>query len=160
MAHIKWDERARVAVNARRQLPPLVTAYYKRVRGLLKDDPSAPKLHRARLATKRLRYTLELFRGGYGAGFETRLAELREVQRLLGEVNDCVAAGRHIPSLMKASPHRARIEKFLDERTAQAIAKFRKHWTEVFDAPGRELWWTGYLRRQSRAPAKTARRSR
>jgi CHAD domain-containing protein len=157
MAHMKWDERAGVAVNARRQLPALVTAYYKRVRGLLEDDPSAPKLHRARLATKRLRYTLELFRGCYGPGFETRMAELREVQQLLGEVNDCVAAGRHVPSLMKASPQRNRIEKFLDQRTEQTVAKFRKHWTEVFDAPGRELWWTAYLSR-SRAPTKTARR--
>ena len=84
MAHIKWDERAGVAINARRQLPALVTAYYKRVRELLEDDPSAPKLHRVRLATKRLRYTLELFRACYGAGFETRMAELREVQLLLG----------------------------------------------------------------------------
>ncbi|SPF50720.1 hypothetical protein SBA4_450004 [Candidatus Sulfopaludibacter sp. SbA4] len=154
MHHIEWDEHAGAAANARRELPALVTEYFTHVRGLLAKDPPASKLHRVRLATKRLRYTLELFRPCYGPGLEKRMAELRQVQQLLGEVNDGVAGERLLMKAMKPSPQRARVRKFLEERAGQTARKFRKHWTEVFDAPGRERWWTGYLRREARKPGR------
>lgn len=152
---IDWDERSGAAVNARRKLPVVATEYFARVRKLLEKDPSPRKLHRLRLATKRLRYTLELFRPCYGPGLETRTAELRQVQLLLGEMNDCATTAELLSKAMKKSPQRARVEKFLDERSAQKAQEFRKQWSEVFDAPGRERWWTGYLARDARAPGKT-----
>ena len=154
MHHIEWDDRVGAAANARRKLPALLAAYFANVRGLLEKEPSPPKLHRLRLATKRLRYTLELFRPCYGPGLETRLAELRHVQQLLGEVNDSVATRRFLSKAMQASPQRTRVAKFLDQRTAHTALEFRKQWTEVFDAPGRERWWTGYLRREARTPGR------
>jgi len=161
MHQIEWDEHAGAAVNARRKLPGLVTGYFAQVRRFLAKDPPPLKLHRLRLATKRLRYTLELFRPCYGPGLETRLAELREIQKLLGEVNDLVAGGRLLSKAMKSSPQRPRVKKFLKEQTAHTAKRFRKRWTEVFDEPGRERWWTAYLGREARTPgAKTARRLR
>jgi len=154
MHHIEWDERLGAAANARHKLPALVTGYFAHVRDLLSKDPPPPKLHRLRLATKRLRYTLELFRPCYGPGLETRIAELRRVQQLLGEVNDSVAGGRILSKAMKSSPQHTRVQKFLDHRAAQTAREFRKHWTAVFDAPGRERWWTGYLGRQARTPGR------
>jgi CHAD domain-containing protein len=152
-----WDERASAAANARRELPPLAASYFARVRALLADDPSAAKLHRLRLVTKRLRYTLELFRPCYGPGLETRLAALRGIQQLLGEVNDCAAAGRLLSkSISTASPQRARILHFLEERTAVKAQEFRKDWAEVFDAPGQERSWTTYLARHARTPDRRA----
>ena len=100
---VAWDERAGAAVNARRELPHLAASYFARVRALLADDPSAPKLHRLRLLTKRLRYTLELFRPCYGPGLDTRLAALRRIQQSLGEVNDSAAAGRLVSKSMSAA---------------------------------------------------------
>ena len=152
---VAWDERAGAAVNARRELPQLAASYFARVRALLADDPSAPKLHRVRLLTKRLRYTLELFRPCYGPGLETRLAALHRIQQSLGEVNESAAAGRLVSkSMSAASPQRARILHFLEERAAAKAEEFRKDWSEVFDAPGQERWWTTYLARHARTPGR------
>ena len=154
---VAWDERAAAAVNARRELPPLAASYFAQVRALLAGDPAAAKLHRLRLLTKRLRYTLELFRPCYGPGLETRLTALRRIQQSLGEVNDSAAAGRLLSkSMSSASPQRARVLKFLEERAAIKAQEFRKDWAEIFDAPGQELWWTTYLARHARTPGRRA----
>src|ERR1700693_360897 len=81
----KWNERAGAAGNARSTLPKVVGAYFARVREFLRGDPSPAELHAVRLETKRLRYTLELFRPVYGPGLETRLAALRRLQTKVGE---------------------------------------------------------------------------
>jgi CHAD domain-containing protein len=148
--HIEWDEKATAGANARRELPPLMARYFALVRELLARNPTPPELHRLRLATKRLRYTLELFQSCYGPGLEIRMAGLRELQQLLGEVNDNAAAGRLLAKAMRGSRQRARVATFLENRAAEKAQEFRKHWDEVFDAAGREQWWTGYLERRAR----------
>jgi CHAD domain-containing protein len=147
---VEWDEKATAAANARRELPSLVSRYFAQVRELLAKNPSPPELHRLRLATKRLRYTLELFQSCYGPGLETRMAGLRELQKLLGEVNDSAATGRLLAKAMRESAQRARVGKFIEERSAEKAQEFRKHWVEAFDAAGREKWWISYLERQAR----------
>ena len=152
---VAWEERAAAATNARRELPQLAASYFARVRALLADDPSPAKLHRLRLLTKRLRYTLELFRPCYGPGLDTRLAALRRIQQSLGEVNDSTAAGRLLSrSMSTASPQRARVLNFLEERAVVKAREFRKDWAEIFDAPGQERWWTTYLARHARTPGR------
>jgi CHAD domain-containing protein len=157
MPDIEWDERASAEANARQKLPTLVREYFAEVRGFLAKNPTPEKLHRLRLATKRLRYTLELFRPCYGRGLEIRIAELRKMQQLLGNINDRVAAGKLVAKAMHSSPRRTQVRELLAARAGQKAREFRKHWTTVFDAPGRERWWISYLRR---AKAKTARRLR
>ncbi len=150
-----WDERAGAGTNAHRELPHLAVSFFTQVRALLADDPAAPMLHRLRLLTKRLRYTLELFRPCYGPGLETRLAALRRIQQLLGEVNDSAAAGRLLSrSMSTASPQRARVLRHLEERGTVKAQEFRKDWAEVFDAPGQERWWTTYLARHAHTPGR------
>jgi CHAD domain-containing protein len=154
---VGWDERAGAAANARRELPQLAASYFARVRVLLAGDPSAAKLHRLRLLTKRLRYTLELFRPCYGPGLDTRLAALRRIQQSLGEVHDSIATGSLLSrSMSTASPQRARVLRFLEERAAVKAQEFRQDWAEVFDAPGQERWWTTYLARHARTPGRRA----
>jgi len=152
---IGWDERMGAATNARRELPQLAASYFARVRALLAGEPAAPKLHRVRLLTKRLRYTLEIFRPCYGPGLDTRLAALRRIQQSLGEVNDSAAAGRLLShSLNTVSPQRAHVLRYLEERAAAKAQEFHKDWAEVFDAPGQERWWTSYLARHARTPGR------
>jgi CHAD domain-containing protein len=151
-ASVKWNQRAGVAANARRQLPPMVSAYFSQVRKFLEKDPQPPKLHRLRLASKRLRYTLELFRPCYPAGLEDRLHALKTLQNCLGEVNDAVASARLLREALKRRP---KVRKFLEDRAADQAAQFIRHWKETFDAPGQEAWWTDFLARPvttSRAP--------
>jgi CHAD domain-containing protein len=139
----KWDERTDAAANARRELPRLAADYFARARKLLAEDPPPAKLHALRLDTKRLRYTLELFRPCYGPGLEARLQSLRRVQQLLGEVNDSVATAALLPK-------GARGRRFLENRAETQAQDFRKHWAETMDAPGQVERWTAYLARNAR----------
>ena len=78
-------------MNARRQLPRTMSEYFAGVRAALAEKHSPAALHRVRLASKKVRYTLELFRQCYGAApFDARLKALKDVQTSLGDVNDAV----------------------------------------------------------------------
>src|SRR5436309_846910 len=125
---IKWNERAGAAANARRHLPMLVRDFFVRVRQLLAADPPPAELHVVRLASKRLRYTLELFRPCYGPGLKTRLAALQDLQQILGDVNDCVAAERLVARLNPESPSRSRAQEFLRRRGSAKAANLQKKW--------------------------------
>jgi hypothetical protein len=146
MKRAEWNSRASAEVNARRQLPRMMSEYFADVRDALKEKHSPARLHRVRLASKKVRYTLELFRSCYRAGeFDARMAALKDVQTSLGEVNDSVATRRLLARMMPHSPHRKALNEFLKTRAAQKAEEFRKHWAEQFDAPGRERWWTEFL---------------
>ena len=138
-----WDEQLDAAANARRELPRLAADYFARARKLLSEDPSPARLHALRLDTKRLRYTLELFRPCYGPGLEARVQSLRRVQQLLGEVNDIVTA-------VALLPKGARGRRFLQNRAQAKAQEFRKHWSVTMDAPGQADRWMAYLARMAR----------
>jgi hypothetical protein len=140
--NIKWDESAGPAANAGSELPRLVSAYFSTVREFLAEDPTPPELHQVRLASKRLRYTLELFRPCYPAGLEDRIRALKKLQDWLGEVNDAVATAGLLHGALKNQPE---LCKFLEDRAARQAAGFTRHWNEIFDAPGREVWWMDFL---------------
>ena len=137
-----WEPGVEAAPNARRELPKLAAEYFAEVREALAENPTPAELHRVRLATKRLRYTLELFRPCYGRGLDIRIAALRAVQQLLGKVNDCVAAAKLLARSKQA-------REFVERRADEKAAEFRKHWTEVFDAAGQERLWVGFLKRRA-----------
>jgi CHAD domain-containing protein len=145
-ANAEWNERASAEVNARRRLPPLMSEYFAEVRDAMTEKQSPARLHRIRLASKKVRYTLELFRSCYRASeFDARMQALKDVQTSLGDVNDAVAAWELLRKLMPRSPRRQALREFLKSRAAKKAEEFCEHWTEQFDAPGRELWWTEFL---------------
>jgi CHAD domain-containing protein len=152
---ITWHEGTGPAENARLRLPKLAQNYFIEVRKVLAEDPTPPELHRLRLASKHFRYTLELFKPCYAAGLQERIEALKQVQDLLGDCNDAVASLLVLEKALRPRrAERARVRKFLQARAAERAEAFRKHWTEEFDAEGREEWWTGYLKRSARPPAK------
>jgi CHAD domain-containing protein len=150
LGNIEWDEPGSASENAGRELPGLAVSYFSYVRNELAKNPEPARLHRLRLATKQLRYTLELFGPCYGPGLEARLDLLRKVQKRLGDANDCVAAGALLSKTMGRSPQRTRVEAFLEKRAGEHAARFKKEWQQLFEAPGHEKWWTGYLARPNR----------
>lgn len=145
---IQWNERAGVVAAARTVLPRLAADYFREVRDFLAEEHPPEDLHRMRLAAKRLRYTLELFRPCYGPGMAHRMSALKELQDALGALNDAVATRR----LLGNSVNR-KVRNFLDQLAVEKAAAFRRHWQDTFDAPGKEAWWTGYLRRNARRPS-------
>jgi CHAD domain-containing protein len=151
MVKVEWDEKADSLENARTFLPKLVADYVALGRELLAANPPPPELHALRLASKKLRYTLELFKSCYGPGFQARLDALKSIQQMLGEINDTVAAERTIRAMLVAETAESRrAVQFLSKRGEAKAQEFRKHWATVFDAPGQERWWTEYLARQAR----------
>ena len=152
-----WNGDADPAANARINLPPLVSAWFARVRKLLAGNPEPPELHCLRLETKKLRYTLELFRPCYGPGLETRMQDLRKLQQLLGEVNDSAATSRLLENAMRKSAERTRVEAYLSSQAAAKAVAVRKLWIEVFEVEGCEAKWTAYLERQARTPGRRPR---
>jgi CHAD domain-containing protein len=145
-----WNARLGVSLNARRQLPAMMQEYFAQVRELLATNPELAELHAIRLATKRVRYTLELFRPCYGAQLESHITELQRLQQILGEINDCAAAGRLLDGLAGPSPAQARARSFLRRRAAAKATELRREWRQCFDAPGQEHSWLHYLARSAR----------
>jgi len=145
----EWDEKVDASANAEKFLPALVAGYFQKGREILANNPAPPELHALRLATKSLRYTLELFRPCYGPGLVERLDALRSLQQVLGEINDTAAAARLVGR--RKSAEARKVKGFLETRRAAKSEEFRNRWTE-FDAPGKEHWWTHYLAHNARKP--------
>jgi CHAD domain-containing protein len=153
---IAWDSDKGPAENARRELPRIVSDYFAEGRRVLSAPRNAKSLHRLRLASKKLRYTLELFRPCYPAGFEDRLAELKKLQDWLGASNDASVAATLVGSKqLKKHPE---VRESLEKRSAAQASAFVRYWKRTFDADGQEAWWTDFLATKAREP-KAARKS-
>ena len=147
----RWDQNSGAAHNARHHLPALVADYFAQARETIRGHAKPSEMHALRLRTKRLRYTLELFRSCYGPGLRVRLAALRQLQQYLGEINDCAAARRLLAGYVKKnSIHWRQLDQFLEQRSLDKAAEFRRIWTQEFDFPGKQQWWTRYLARHAR----------
>lgn len=149
---IEWEIVLSTGENARLHLPALAREFFATGRELL-SGPAAPvDLHAFRLAAKRFRYTLELFRPLYGPGLEQRLEAVRKIQSLLGRRQDCevLAARLRVPA-QGAEALRAALEK-TERQGLKYEQEFRAFWLDEFDAPGRETAWVRYLMRRPAAP--------
>ncbi|MDX1980694.1 MAG: CHAD domain-containing protein [Bryobacteraceae bacterium] len=148
----KWPADAPV-VEARHELALLAEDYFMAGRELASKRASAGRLHAFRLLTKHLRYTLEVFRPLYGPAMDGRLAQLRKVQTVLGELND-YAVTRELMRASEDRPHpgtRTLLE-YLDEQEERRRKDFAELWKQRFDAPGEFNRWILYLRRYAHDP--------
>ena len=147
---MKWKTSENAAGNARRVLPKLAQSYFKAGRKAADGKRSARALHRFRLATKRFRYALELFRPLYGPSLDRRLKTVHELQDVLGKISDyqtilnMLAGDKEIGAKVKHSLKRK-------------SSDFPKQW-KAFDSGGQLKQWKAYLGRGPRTVA--ARRSK
>lgn len=134
--------------NARRVLPRLVAEFFAIGRRICAGDPSPADLHRLRLAGKRLRYCLELFRQCYGPGMRKRLRRLRRIQRRLGAVSDCDATEELLRSQKLTDGVDAeQLLGYLRARRDENREAFLAFWRGSFDASGEERAWVAFLER-------------
>ncbi len=136
-SHI-WLPEETVGANARLVLPAMAKEYFAAGRKIVSKQPDPADLHPFRLATKRIRYTLEIFRGIYEHSLETLLEQLKPVQDALGNVNDCVATA-------EAFDVGKKFKKYLFKRGKKKAREFNRVWREEFDRPGREQTWIQQL---------------
>ena len=146
---VPWRPAAPACQSAVERLPFLIGELFDAGRQALHGPLSAGELHQLRLRTKRRRYTLELFLPCYGPEMDDRIAQLKRLQDLLGEINDCRASR----DLAQSEEERAR----LDARRDRLIADFGRFWITEFDAPGECESWMLELARRSSAHASAGR---
>jgi CHAD domain-containing protein len=138
-----WKSKASVRDNLQARLPGLAAKYFAAGRQGLAAGSPWEEMHGFRLETKRFRYTLEIFREAYGPGLRKRIEALKQVQTLLGDINDCIVTS----SMLADVPGTEALRTKLDERARRWTEKLRKFWISEFDAPGQEVRWVRYLAR-------------
>ncbi len=125
------DPGASPGTNARRVLAVRVEELFGYA-PIIPDADATEELHDARIATKRLRYTLELFRSIFRDEGEHAIEELKDLQEELGQLHDhdvrIALIGEELSALDdltedEASPLRPGLEGLLRrERTARAAS--------------------------------------
>ena len=101
----------------------------------IRDPEKVEELHLARIAAKRLRYTLEVFLPCFGDPLRECISQVKRLQELLGDVHDSdvwlekLQAYRNEPGL---SEDRLRaLERLIEDRTAFRHRSYRdavRHW--------------------------------
>ncbi len=143
---IRWNRRRAACENARRHLPNLIRDWFAEGRRAARRGAPASELHQFRLHTKRLRYTLELFRSCYGKELAERLGALRQIQDALGAMSDCVTTRLLVAHrLPEGSAGRRALETFLARRAGGELARFTRHWQRSFASPAEERRWLRFL---------------
>lgn len=149
---ITWNASANSGENSRRILPRMAREFFALGRVAHGPNSTPAQLHAFRLSAKRFRYTLELFEPMYGPMLAERLEQVRRIQSLLGERQDCVVLGER---LSKRAGEDRPLRDVLARLSAEGRAleeKFRRFWRETFDAAGAEPLWIRYLERRPTEP--------
>jgi CHAD domain-containing protein len=148
--NICWSDRRSVRKNVQALLPDLVEEYFTAGRHAMNPKRTWRDMHKFRLATKRFRYTLELFRPVYADELEARLDSVRKIQQFLGDINDA-ATMREVLADLKG------MDSLLEQLGKKAESKrksLHKYWQGLFDAPGELEAWKIYLVEGAAPPKK------
>jgi len=120
--------RAAIEDTARRMLPRRAQAFLRLGNNAAQAKSSPEELHQFRIASKKFRYSLELFAPLYGSRLKRWIEGIKHAQNLLSDINDCVTAAE-IVSAHKGS--RA-ILAWLKKRERRKMEEFRRWWPEAF----------------------------
>jgi CHAD domain-containing protein len=142
-----------VKAAAKRLLPRMVREYFSGGKDAARGKASAEELHRFRIGSKNLRYTLDLFAPLYGASINGLTEQLKGVQTLLGEINDCATVARMVSQHQGGSKILAALKK----RQRRKAEQFRRHWNTKFSGADQVRRWTDDLRHVG-DPSRVARK--
>ncbi|MCC6368074.1 MAG: CHAD domain-containing protein [Bryobacterales bacterium] len=145
----RWAAEAPASENAREELVAEAEEFFRAGRKAARKGTSVRKLHEFRLHTKHFRYLLEVFRPVYGQPMDGRLKRLREVQTLLGDLNDYAVTGELLSSSRDGVQE---LFAYLGKQRKKRLAEFRACWMESFDREGQEEAWVRYLSHPLREP--------
>jgi CHAD domain-containing protein len=136
--------RAPIARTAQRMLPPMARTFFERGNEAARAKASPRELHQFRIASKKFRYTLELFTSVYGPPLTSSLEKIRRAQGLLGDINDCDTVRRMLSPYKKEAD---KVTSWLKKRQRRRIEEFQGYWTETFAADGELQSWCAVLSR-------------
>jgi CHAD domain-containing protein len=119
------------------QLPAMIDDLFRAGREAALPASSRQKMHRFRLKTKRMRYTLELFEPIYGEKTTPIMETLKELQGKLGAINDCATTLEMIGRNRTAA---AAVQELAGKR----VGEFREYW-KVHFKPREKVRWKAVL---------------
>lgn len=120
----------------------LIPRYWQSGEVAAQSAASWTDLHQFRLATKHLRYTMELFASAYARGAPARLEVLKRVQTHLGNVNDCDTA-RGLAAIAGDTA----LDAWLAQRQQAERERFAKTWAEERKRSRAGANWVRYFAR-------------
>lgn len=137
----QWKPKRTLRENLQRRMPAMVADYFNDGDHTLEAGRSWEEMHHFRLLTKRFRYTLELLRPAYGRALESKIELLREMQTLLGDINDAVVTSAMLADMAGTDRIRVRLGVKADRLTH----RLRALWAARFADPSRRRAWSRYL---------------
>jgi len=130
-----------IEMTAQRMLPRMAKEFFRGGDQVAVPGVSPEKLHQFRIDSKRFRYTLELFIPLYGPTLQAWLDQIKAVQAVLGDFNDCETVRAMIANW---DGHKA-ADRQLKRRQRRKMEEFAQHWCEKLADPGDVRRWTEYL---------------
>ena len=145
-SHLSWMPERSCAANASAVLPSLAAQYFRHGRAACVEGATPAELHAFRLASKRLRYCLELFSEQYDPSLAVRLRALKDIQQRLGALSDCDSTIRLLDSAERPNDAAAqRLLTALSDRQRDATESFLAFWNGHFGMSNAEDDWKDYL---------------
>jgi len=142
---IHWNDKINLEANLRKALRKSAEKYFEKGDAALNAGSHWKDLHKFRLATKRFRYTLELFEPVYGEPLRERLHELKKVQDYLGEANDFMTTR----ALLKDFDGMQKLRATLKEDANERLERLRKFWRDTFEKHRVTKLWNYYFDSES-----------
>jgi CHAD domain-containing protein len=140
---LSWQAGQSSTQNAAEVLPSLARAFFAQGKTLT-PQVELKALHSFRIQSKRFRDTLELFRPCYTLHLERLLKLLRDMQQILGELNDLTTTHQMLTErgFAKSHPH---VLDHLETQLTEKTEHFFSLWQHTFARPGEERRWVNYL---------------
>jgi len=130
---------------ARGILPDMLKHHLRQGRHAACDDTPDKELHRFRIATKEIRYTLDLFTPLYGDGIGEVAEKLKKLQTHLGSIHDCVIA-RDLVKDAKSTAGKKDIARELEKRREKKTERFLRDYRLNFEDHEALRQWKKALR--------------
>ncbi|HYL35503.1 MAG TPA: CHAD domain-containing protein [Bryobacteraceae bacterium] len=149
--------KASIARTAQQTLPRLAEEFFERGDRAAREKASPAELHQFRIVSKKFRYSLELFLPLYGPAMKPALEKIKQVQGLLGDINDCETV-RGMISQYKGI---GGVAAWLRRKQRKRIEEFQKCWLETLGTEAELRGWRAFLSRpttKTRAVKKPAAR--
>jgi CHAD domain-containing protein len=129
---------------ASRILPRTLKDYLRHGARAARQEASAKELHRFRIATKEIRYTLDLFAPLYGEAIGELAAKLRKIQNHLGAIHDCTATATLIEDAETSG--QKEILRAIDKRRKEKTDRFLRDYHREFEDENTIRKWNKALR--------------
>jgi CHAD domain-containing protein len=122
------DSRIAIEETALRILPKMAADFLDRGNAAAQARLAPEKLHAFRIASKKFRYTLELFVPLYGTTLNAWLESVKAIQTVLGDINDCVTVAQIIADYKDSGD----TASWLRKRQRRKVEQFSRLWLKEF----------------------------